>query len=136
MFFDNRDIREEFFGDDHYVGSARNRLALSFCVVIDCYKGYMIFVRPGDEEHLKPVWLAKHQRSKCALHIFRVGHQRMFQMNNGLSIRTNLDKHIYHTLCLEITQRFQIRDNNHLPKTYRFCQRQLDTYCCCKKQCR
>ena len=79
---------------------------------------------------------SKHQRSKCVPHIFRVGHQKSFQMDNGLNIRTSLDKHRYHTLCLETTQRFQIRDNDHPPKTYRFCQRQLGTYRYCWKRCR
>ena len=59
MFFDNGDIREEFAADDHYVGPARNRPAPSFRVAVDCYEGYMILVRPGDEEHPKPIWLVK-----------------------------------------------------------------------------
>ena len=41
MFFNNGDVREEFAADDHYVGLAHNRPAPSFCVVVDCYKGYM-----------------------------------------------------------------------------------------------
>jgi len=59
MFFDNGDIREEFAADDHYVGPARNRPAPSFRVAVDCYEGYMILVRPEDEEHPKPIWLVK-----------------------------------------------------------------------------
>ena len=59
MFFSNRDVREEFAIDEHYVGPAHNWPAPSFCVIVDCHEGYMVFVRAGDEEHPKPIWLVE-----------------------------------------------------------------------------
>ena len=49
MFFDNEDIWEEFAMNVHYVGSARNRPALSFRVGVVCHESYMVLVRAGDE---------------------------------------------------------------------------------------
>ena len=45
--------------DEHYVGSAHNRPALSFRVGVDCHEGFMVLVRAGDEERPKPIWLVK-----------------------------------------------------------------------------
>jgi hypothetical protein len=59
MFDNNGDVREEFAADDHYVGPARNRPALSFRVGVDCHEGYLLLVHAGDEEHPKPIWLVK-----------------------------------------------------------------------------
>lgn len=59
MFFSNVDVREDFVAYKHYVGPTRNRPTLSFNMVVDCYKGYMVFVHVGDEEHPKPIWLVK-----------------------------------------------------------------------------
>ena len=59
MFFNNGDVRGEFATDDHYVGPAHNRPAASFRVAIDCYEGYMVLARLGNEEHPKPIWLVK-----------------------------------------------------------------------------
>ena len=44
---------------------------------------------------------SKYQRSKCVPYIFRIGHQKRFQVDNELGIQTDLNKHRYHTLCLE-----------------------------------
>jgi hypothetical protein len=54
-----------------------------------------------------------------------VEHQKIFQIDNGLIIRTGLDKHRYYTLCLEITQRFKIRDNDHPQKHIDFAKDNL-----------
>ena len=59
MFYSNGEVREEFAADDHYVGPACDRPAPSFRVARDCHEGYMVLVRAGDEEHTKPIWLAK-----------------------------------------------------------------------------
>ena len=59
MFFDNEEVREEFAMEKHYVGPMCNRPVPSFCVGVDCHKDYMVLVRAGDEEHLKPIWLVK-----------------------------------------------------------------------------
>ena len=45
--------------DEYYVGFAHNRPTPSFCVAIDCYKGYMVLVHAKDEEHPNPIWLVK-----------------------------------------------------------------------------
>ena len=55
MFFSNEDVREEFAMDKHYVGPSHSRPAPSFRVDVDCYEGYMVLVRVGDEEHFKPI---------------------------------------------------------------------------------
>lgn len=52
MFFSNEDIYKEFVVDEHYVGLACNCLIPSFHMVIDCYKGYMVLVCAGHDEHL------------------------------------------------------------------------------------
>ena len=59
MFFSNRDVREEFAMDEHYVGHVRNRPASSFHIGVDCHEGYMVLVRARDEEHPKLIWLVK-----------------------------------------------------------------------------
>src|SRR5665213_3542773 len=59
MFFSNGEVHEEFAADEHYVGPACQRPPPSFRVALDCHEGYMVFVRAGDEEHPKPVWLIK-----------------------------------------------------------------------------
>ena len=51
--------RQVCVADDHYVGPARNCPTPSFRVVVDYYKGYMVLVRPRDEEHPKPILLVK-----------------------------------------------------------------------------
>ena len=38
----------------HYDGFAHNLPALSLCVDVDCYEGYMVLVCAIDEEHPKP----------------------------------------------------------------------------------
>jgi hypothetical protein len=45
--------------DDHYVGPTRNCPTPLFRVVVDYYKGYMVFVRPGDKENPKSILLVK-----------------------------------------------------------------------------
>lgn len=32
---------------------------LSFYVVVDCFEGYMLILRLGDESYAKPVWVAR-----------------------------------------------------------------------------
>ena len=59
MFFDNKDVHEEFAMNEHYVGLARNRPALSFRIGVDCHEGYMVLIRARDEEHPKSLWLVK-----------------------------------------------------------------------------
>ena len=44
----------------------------------------------------------------------------MFLIDRGLNVWTGLDKHGYHTLCLEVAQGFHIENNDHPLKTYRF----------------
>ena len=57
MFFSNRDVCEEFAMNEHYVGPVRNPLVLSFCLGVDCPKGYMVLVQARDEDHSKLIWL-------------------------------------------------------------------------------
>ena len=59
MYFCNGDVREEFDVDESYVGPLRDRPQPSFRVAVDCHEGYMVLLRPGDEEFPKPIWLAK-----------------------------------------------------------------------------
>ena len=51
MFFKNENVREKFAMDEHYVGLVRNCLALSFRMVVNCHKCYIVLVHAGDEEH-------------------------------------------------------------------------------------
>ena len=45
--------------DKRFIGLVGEQPWLSFKVARDVYEGYMILVRPGDEEiHVKPVWVA------------------------------------------------------------------------------
>ena len=142
IFFGNKYVCKKFDADDHYVGPARNRPAPSFRVLVVLYEGYVILVRLSDEEHPKSIWLMKILSSlnfvptslnfcqievkiyrpstkdwKCAPHIFMLGHQKGFQVDNGLGIQTSFNKRRYHTSCLEAMQSFQIRDNDNLSKT-------------------
>ena len=60
--------------------------------------------------------LSKHQRSKCVLHLFRLGYNKRFIWNS-------LDKHIHCTLCLEVAQIFQFGDKSQ--KMYGFAKDNL-----------
>ena len=51
MFFNNKDVCEEFAIDEHYVGLVHNCLAPSLRVDVNCHEGYMVLVRGGYEEH-------------------------------------------------------------------------------------
>jgi hypothetical protein len=52
-------VREEFAEDEPFIGPVGEQPRPSFRVVLDVYEGYMLLVRPGDEEiHVKPVWVA------------------------------------------------------------------------------
>ena len=53
--------------DEHYIGHACNHVALSICVGINCYKGYMVFICVGEEEHPKPIWLVKASSSSSVV---------------------------------------------------------------------
>ena len=56
---ENGEVREEFDVDDHYVGPANNCPPPSFRIGVDCLKGYMLILRPGDETYARLVWVAK-----------------------------------------------------------------------------
>ena len=49
----------------------------------------------------------------------------MYCENNGLNVWTGLDKHGYHSFCLEATKRFQIINNDHPPKHIDFAEGKL-----------
>jgi hypothetical protein len=52
-------VREEFAQDEPFIGPVGEQPRPSFRVARDVYEGYMLLVRPGDEEiHVKPVWVA------------------------------------------------------------------------------
>ena len=55
----NREVREEFHGDNHYVGPASNRPLLCFLLAVDCQEGCMLILRPGDEACVKQLWVAR-----------------------------------------------------------------------------
>jgi hypothetical protein len=51
-------MREEFAEDEPFIGPKNEQPWPSFQVTRDVYKGYMLLIRPGDEIHQKPVWVA------------------------------------------------------------------------------
>jgi hypothetical protein len=51
-------VREEFADDEPFIGPVAEQPRSSFQVARDVYKGYMLLIRPGDEAHPKPVWVA------------------------------------------------------------------------------
>jgi hypothetical protein len=52
-------VREEFAKDEPFIGPVGEQPRPSFRVARDVYEGYMLLVRPGDEEiHVKPMWVA------------------------------------------------------------------------------
>jgi hypothetical protein len=51
-------VREEFAENEPFIGLVDEQPWTSFRVVRDVYEGYMLLIRPGDEAHLKPVWVA------------------------------------------------------------------------------
>ena len=55
MFFNNKDVCEEFVTDEHYVGLVHNCPAPSLRVGVNCHEGYMVLVCGGDDEHPKPI---------------------------------------------------------------------------------
>ena len=54
----NEEVREEFDVDDHYVGPASSCPPPFFRIAVDCYEGYMLILRLGDETYAKLVWVA------------------------------------------------------------------------------
>jgi hypothetical protein len=158
MLFSNGDVRKEFDADDHYVGPARDRLAPSFRVDVDYYEGYMVLVRPGDEDHPKPIWLVKTLSSPNFVptspnfHQIKVEYCRPSTKDQNV-LRTYLGwdtKECFKWTMDSAYKRVWINTDTILcawkprkgsksetmtipPKTYKFCQRQLGTYCCCRK---
>ena len=57
--FGNREVREKFDVDDHYIRLASNRPLPSFRIVVDCHEGYMLILQLGDETYAKSLWVAR-----------------------------------------------------------------------------
>jgi len=58
-FEDNGELREEFADDPPFVGQRRDRPQSSFRVMRDCYEGYLVVLRPADDDDLKKFWIAR-----------------------------------------------------------------------------
>ena len=56
---ENREVREEFDVDDHYIGPASNRPPPSFHIAVDCHERYMLILHPRDETYAKLMWVAR-----------------------------------------------------------------------------
>jgi hypothetical protein len=54
----NRIVMEEFAEDESFIGPVGDQPWPSFRIARDVYKGYMLLIRPGDEAHPKPIWVA------------------------------------------------------------------------------
>ena len=148
MIFTNGDVHEDFIVGEHYVGLACKPPTPSFCAVVNCYEDYMVLAHEGDDQGApKPIWLVKAllslkfvptsldfcwievEYSRPSTKYHNVLHtylgwdtKKGFKWTlNSAYDRANLDKHRYHTLCLEIARGLQIGDNEDPPKTYRFC---------------
>ena len=52
-------LREEFARDAPHVGRRCDHPGESFCVDRDVYAGYLLAIRPPDEESEQPVWIAR-----------------------------------------------------------------------------
>ena len=53
----DRTLREEFAEDKPFIGAVGEQPRPSFQVARDVYRGYMLFIHPGDETNPKPVWV-------------------------------------------------------------------------------